>query len=94
MIAEGAFHLRWRIEGRLALSSASVAHASPTSPAAASACPAEDLWAASSRGISAARSLLRSTAAMPPISMGSPKGVPVPCMCSAFTCGTARTLPS
>ena len=76
-----------------AASSASVAHARPTRPAAASACPADALCAASDSGLAPSRARTSSTAATAPISMGSPSGVPVPCRWAACTWRSKAWLP-
>ena len=89
--------LRCRMGGRVADSRERVANARPTRPAAASACPADDLCAASAKVRSPTPGVVAptnetpglaasSTAAAAPISMGSPRGVPVPCRCNACTC--------
>ena len=56
----------------------------PTAPAAGSACPAYDLDAARHRALSS--SSRSSTARAAPHSMGSPRGVPVPCISRAPKC--------
>lgn len=62
----------------------------PTMPAAGSACPMLDLLVVRARGAAAdelAAALRRpKTAATAPTSMGSPREVPVPCICRTSTC--------
>ena len=90
--------LRCSTAGLTCASSATAAQATPTMPAAASACPADDFAAASVSGrrgvdaelrMGAAEDRRHASAAL--ISMGSPRAVPVPCIWSVLTCqGTGR----